>query len=200
VAVATVAARAPTRERLLVAARDLIGEGGYGAASVAAVAQRAGVATGALYRHFPSKADLFVEVFRAVCERELDAARAAAAALGPEGRAIDRVEAILATFAERALRNRHLAWALLAEPVDTLVDAERLVYRRRYRDLLAGALRDGIETGELPPQDASLSAAALVGGVGEALAGPLARREAGGREAKATLDALRAFARRAVGG
>jgi hypothetical protein len=32
-------------------------------------------------------------------------------------------------FAERALRNRRLAWALLAEPVDPLVDAERLAFR-----------------------------------------------------------------------
>jgi hypothetical protein len=32
-------------------------------------------------------------------------------------------------WAERALRNRRLAWALLAEPVDPLVDAERLAFR-----------------------------------------------------------------------
>ena len=36
-----------------------------------------------------------------------------------------------ATFAQRALRNRRLAWALLAEPVDPRVDAERLAYRAR---------------------------------------------------------------------
>jgi AcrR family transcriptional regulator len=193
-------AAASTRERLLDAARELIGEGGYAAASVAAIAQRAGVATGALYRHFPSKADLFVEVFRAVCDREIEAARAAAEALPGGSRATDRVEAILAAFAERALRNRHLAWALLAEPVDPLVDAERLVYRRRYRDLIAGALREGIDAGELPGQDASLTAAALVGGVGEALAGPLSRPAVDAREERATLRALRAYARRAVGG
>jgi AcrR family transcriptional regulator len=44
-----------TRERLLHAARELIDEGGYGATSVLAIAERAGVATGTLYRHFPSK-------------------------------------------------------------------------------------------------------------------------------------------------
>ena len=38
----------PTRERLLAAAQELIEEGGYGAASVAAIAERAGVAAGTL--------------------------------------------------------------------------------------------------------------------------------------------------------
>src|SRR5262249_10221517 len=53
-----------TRERLVYAARKLLEDGGYGAASVQAIAERTGVSTGALYRHFPSKAELFVEVFR----------------------------------------------------------------------------------------------------------------------------------------
>ena len=45
----------PTRERLLRSAQELIEEGGYGAASVIAIAERAGVASGTLYRHFASK-------------------------------------------------------------------------------------------------------------------------------------------------
>ena len=67
-----------TRERLLASARELIEEGGYAAAPVIAIAERAGVAAGTLYRHFPSKEELFVEVFRSVCEREERAMRAAA--------------------------------------------------------------------------------------------------------------------------
>ncbi len=57
---------------------------------------------------------------------------------------------MLATFAERALRNPRLAWALIAEPVDPLVDAERLAYRSRYAALIAEGLRAGIAAGELP--------------------------------------------------
>ena len=39
-------------------------------------------------------------------------------------------------------QNRRLAWALLAEPVDPLVDAERLAYRERYATLVADELAD----------------------------------------------------------
>jgi AcrR family transcriptional regulator len=124
-----------TRERLLTAARELIEEGGYGAASVLAIADRAGVAAGTLYRHFASKEDLFVEVFRTVCAREEHAMRAAGDQLPAEATAQERLETVLATFARRALRNPRLAWALIAEPVDPRVDAERIAYRARYAEL-----------------------------------------------------------------
>src|SRR3954468_10209396 len=100
----TEARRAQTRARILQAAHDLVAEGGFANAPVAAVAKRARVATGSVYRHFSSKADLFAEVFRRAAQREVDAV-AAARSLS------DGVE----TFARRALAGRRLAWALLAE-------------------------------------------------------------------------------------
>jgi AcrR family transcriptional regulator len=188
----------PTRERLLRSAQALIEEGGYGAASVAAIAERAGVAAGTLYRHFASKEELFVEVFRSVCAREERAMRVASEQMG-SGSAVQRLAGVLATFAQRALRNPRLAWALIAEPVDPLVDAERLAYRERYAALIAEDLRAGIDTGELPAQNVELTAAALVGGCGEALVGPLSPL-AGGRPAdEEIIAALRTFVRRAVG-
>ncbi|HEY1713485.1 MAG TPA: TetR/AcrR family transcriptional regulator [Solirubrobacteraceae bacterium] len=188
-----------TRERLLSAARELIEEGGYGAASVLAIAERAGVAAGTLYRHFASKEELFVEVFRSVCEREERAMRAAAARLPASAPAQQRLETVLATFARRALRNPRLAWALIAEPVDPRVDAERLAYRARYAKLIAADLTDGIAAGELPAQNPDFTAAALVGGCGEALVGPLSPLADGGPGADETVAALRKFVGRAVG-
>lgn len=187
-----------TRERLLLAARELIEEGGYGAASVLAIAERAGVAAGTLYRHFASKEELFVEVFRAVCEREERAMRAAAAALPDGATAQERLETVLATFARRALRNPRLAWALIAEPVDPRVDAERIAYRARYAELIAAGLAAGIAAGELPEQNVDLTAAALVGGCGEALVGPLSPLAAG-PDSDQIVAALRTFVGRAVG-
>jgi AcrR family transcriptional regulator len=191
----------PTRERLLHAAQELIEDGGYGAASVMAIADRAGVASGTLYRHFASKEELFVELFRSVCDREVRAMRAAAEAMPDGSTCVARLETVLATFADRALRRPRLAWALLAEPVDPLVDAERLAYRERYSELCAAALREGIAAGELPDQHVELVAAALVGGCGEALVGPLSPVAAPRRKParEDVLDALRTFVRRAVG-
>jgi AcrR family transcriptional regulator len=188
-----------TRERLLVAARELIEDGGYGAASVLAIAERAGVAAGTLYRHFASKEELFVEVFRSVCEREERAMRLAGARLPASATAHERLQAVLATFAQRALQNPRLAWALIAEPVDPRVDAERIAYRARYAELIATGLAAGIAAGELPEQNVDLTAAALVGGCGEALVGPLSPLAAGGPGPDEIVAALRTFVGRAVG-
>src|SRR4051812_49238407 len=46
--------KAEVRERILAAAMEQLAEGGYASASIQAVAKRAQVATGTLYRHFPS--------------------------------------------------------------------------------------------------------------------------------------------------
>src|ERR687895_667034 len=86
---------AAARERIIDAALAQLAEGGYASASVASVARRAGVATGTVYRHFPSKADLFAEVFRRASQREVDVLRSmtdrdepVAHRLPPPGRAV----------------------------------------------------------------------------------------------------------------
>jgi AcrR family transcriptional regulator len=188
-----------TRERLLRSAQELVEEGGYGAASVVAVAERAGLAAGTLYRHWPSKGELFAELFRVVCDREVTAMEAAARAAA-ERPGVEKIQAVLVTFAERALRNPRLAWALIAEPVDPLVDAERIAYRRKYARRLVDGLREAIAAQEIPEQDVELAAAALVGGVGEALVGPLSPlAPTTAPPAAEILEALRAFIARAIG-
>ena len=183
-----------TRERLLAAAREVVEGEGYAAASVLAVAQRAGVAAGTLYRHFASKEELLVELFRAACDRELAAMRAAAETTAPSH--VERVVLVLTTFAERALRRPRLAWALIAEPVDPRVDAERLSYRERYAAIVEECLEAAVAEGEIPPQPTKLTAAALVGGCGEALVGPLAHDS---EDPEVTVLALARLMRRAVG-
>jgi len=191
----TEARRAQTRERVLAAAHDLVARDGYGAASVAAVAGEAGVATGSVYRHFPSKAELFAEVFRRASQREVDAVRGAAQS-GPTPS--ERLAAGVETFARRALRAPRLAYALVAEPADPAVEAERLIFRRAYAQSFASILYEGVEDGELPPQDVRLTAAALVGAIGEALVGPLARAEPAD-DHEHLIDSLVALSLRAAG-
>jgi len=165
----TEARRAEVRERIVRAALELVRRGGYRAASMAAVAARAGVATGTVYRHFPSKSDLFAEVFRVASQHEVDAVAQAA---GRHADPAAQIAAAVETFARRALRGRRLAWALLAEPVDPAVEAERLVFRQAYARVFSSSLKEGVLNGSLPPQDPDLTAAALVGAIGEVMTHP----------------------------
>jgi AcrR family transcriptional regulator len=185
-----------TRTRLLHAAAEVIQEGGWGSASVGAIARRAGVAAGTLYRHFPSKADLFLEVFRAVSQREMTAMRAAEEAATSIG---ERFDAIVGTYARRALHNRRLAWALVYEPLDASVDAERLAYRRLYCEGMAGLIRKGIEAGAIPQQDPNLAAAAVVGVIAETLVSPLSPVAADTAPEEAMVQTIVTFCRRVLG-
>src|SRR3954454_6025130 len=178
---------AAARERIVDAALAQLAEGGYASASVVAVGRRAGVATGSVYRHFPSKGDLFAEVFRRASQREVDVLVEIGHRTMPVG---ERLAAWVEAFVRRALAEPVRAYALIAEPVDTAVEAERLTFRRAYADLFARALA------ELPHPYPEIAAAAIVGGLAEALVGPLARRDV---DAEELTDALQSFVLSAVG-
>lgn len=184
-----------TRTRIVDTAHDLVAAHGYAGCSIARVAESADVATGTVYRHFPDKGALFAEVFRTSTQREVDAVAAAAASPGPIAARVTRgVE----TFAHRALASPRLAYALIAEPVDPRVEAERLVYRGAWRDLFAGLVAEGVAAGELPPQDADISAAAVVGALAEALVVPLSSSSARGDDPH-LVPHLTAFVIRSLG-
>jgi AcrR family transcriptional regulator len=179
------------RERIIAAAVDLVRTRGYAGCTIAAVAARAGIASGTVYNHFAGKAELLAQVFRAVVSREVHAVEAAVAS---RGTAVECTVAVIETFSSRALKSPRLAYALLAEPVDPVVDGLRLEFRIAFRDIIATSVAEGIRTGELPPQDARVVASALVGAIGEALVGPLA-----GQDDPAVLPTLVTFALRSLG-
>lgn len=183
------------RARILDAARRLMGEGGYRAAQMTTVASRAGVATGTVYRYFPSKAALLTEVFRNASRHELEALEQAAC---QRGTAMQRLSRVMFTFAERALRGRRLAYALIAEPAMPEVDAERLVLRQAYARLMQRLLEEGIAEGEFPPQDTDLASAALVGALAESLVGPLSPRTAQAEDTGTLISSIITFGLRAV--
>ncbi|OZF05406.1 TetR/AcrR family transcriptional regulator [Rhodococcoides fascians] len=168
------------REKLFDAAVEVLSSQGYRGLSIASVAAAAGVSAGSVYTHFDSKSDLVVAIFRTVCGREVQAVVDASGASGARGMSrtgsgsvVERVTAIVETFAGRAMKNRTMAYALLAEPVDPAVDAERLVFRRSFAAAIGDAVADGIAAGDIPEQNVEIAAAALVGAVGEVLVGPL---------------------------
>jgi AcrR family transcriptional regulator len=180
------------RAAIVAAAGQLLAEEGYAACSVAAVAARAGVAAGTVYRHYDGKAELVAELFRVVVGREVDAVRAAVLGADEPTR---RIAAVIETFAGRALKSPRLAFALLAEPVDPVVDALRLEFRVAFRAVIADVVAAGVAGGQLPPQNPAVVAAALVGAIGEALVVPLAA----GTEDPDTVPTLIEFAARALG-
>jgi AcrR family transcriptional regulator len=188
----TRAKREEIRQRILDAALAQLATGGYASASMNAVGERAGLSTGALYRYFRSKAELFAEVFRQGSQRELTLIDEA---IKEDGRAAaERIGAGVEVFARRALAAPTRAYAFVAEPVDPAVEETRLVFRRDYRDRLAGVLRDGVERQELATHDTDTTAAAIVGALGEALVGPLAAR----RRSEAMVASLVDFCIRAI--
>jgi AcrR family transcriptional regulator len=162
---------ADNRNRILLAARHLIAQGGFREASIAAVAGEVGLSIGAIYRYFPSKADLFVELLTEAVSREVQILRAI---IDGPGSATDRLRAAVESFASRALKGPHLAYAFIIEPTETEVEAARILCRRQFSDLFREILRQGIQAGEFPRQSIDLSAACIVGAVTEALVRPVA--------------------------
>jgi AcrR family transcriptional regulator len=180
------------RDAIVAAAAALLAEDGYAGTTVSAVSARAGVATGTVYKQFAGKVELIAEVFRSIVTHEVDVVREAAAS----GSALDRATAVIETFSRRALKSPRRAYVLLVEPVDPVIDELRLEFRRAFRDVITDAIERGVADGELPPQNASVVAAALVGALGEALVGPLAT----GADDPDLVPTLIAFTHRAIGG
>lgn len=187
---------AGNREAILAAARRLVAAGGYRNAPITAVAAEAGVSTGLIYRHFPSKAELFVEVLTAAVEHELEILEAIADEPLP---AAQRLQRAVASFVRRAMAGPGLAYAFIAEPVDPEVEAERIRCRRLFGDVFKRILADGVRRGELPAQDLDVSAACIVGAFTEALVGPTAPSREGLRDGEPLVEAISALCLRAAG-
>ncbi len=135
------------RASILRAARELVTGVGFRDTQMNAVAETAGVALGTLYRNFPSKAELMVEVVADVAQREVDAVAKVAT---ENGTAAERLSASAWLFASRALLGRKLAHALVAEPVEPEIKSARLKYRRKLARVFEGIIEQGFVTENFP--------------------------------------------------
>lgn len=189
--------RLAEREKdILNAAMALAGEGGMAAVQMAAVAQRAGIAAGTVYRYFPAKNDLIAELIAAVAGRELEAMQAAAdAAPGP----LSALASAIARFAARALAERKLAWAAIGEPVDPDVDVMRIDFRQSLAAELERRINIAIGLRFLPEQDARLAAPAIVGALMEGLLSPLAPNYDDAGAAREAVQTVTLLSLRALG-
>jgi AcrR family transcriptional regulator len=179
---------------IIAAAREAASEGGMAAVQIVPVARRAGIAACTVYRYFPGKTDLVAALLGEISGHEIAALRTAAAvAPGP----LSALSAAIMTFATRALRQRRLTYAAIAEPVDAELDALRVSFRKALAAELTLRIAAAAAGGHLPEQDPALAGAGMVGLLIEALIGPLAP-DATGRE-RVMVQSLTLVALRALG-
>ncbi|NVO17375.1 MAG: TetR/AcrR family transcriptional regulator [Rhodoplanes sp.] len=187
---------AARRDDILASARAVATAQGLAGVQIVPVAERAGIAAGTVYRYFPAKADLVAALLEQVSEQEVAAmTTAASGAPGP----LSGLAAAVTTFAGRALRQRRLVFAMLAEPVEPEIEAQRRACRRAVAAVLEGCIRAAVASGRLPEQDARIGADAILGALVEALIGPSADETADPAKQKETVQAMVLLVLRALG-
>lgn len=162
-----------TRDRLLdVAAQELLD---HGHVEVAAVARRAEVSVGLLYRYFANKDGLVTALVDAFYDRYEHAVFAEAAP--PDVHWSDFEHARIAREVEFVFGDplgRALVGGPPAEPAAAHADARRLA---RHIEMAARNIGHGIRRGEIAVSiDPRLAAAAIIGGLRSCLAMALAER------------------------
>lgn len=160
------------RARFLAAAIDLVAQVGFRETQVNAIAERAGMAPATLYRYFSSRESLLVEVVSHVSQHEVNVV--AGMAMGNDEPAT-LLRACAYAFGSRAIRAKQLGYALVAEPVDSAIELERLKYRSKLMRVFETIIERGMRNGDFVEQNPEVSSACIVGSLFEALVGPLAR-------------------------
>lgn len=159
-------------DALLTAALDIVAKEGFQALTISNLATKVGIATGTIYKYFDSKAQLCSEVFKMATKKEVEKVKLASFPNKPINYKTRLANAVT-IFSDRAIRSKRLAYALIAEPVDPMMELERLKYRKAYADIFTQLITEGIASKEFPQQNASISGAALVGVLAESLVTPL---------------------------
>jgi TetR/AcrR family acrAB operon transcriptional repressor len=154
-----------TREQVLDAAERVFRERGVGHASLAEVADAAGVTRGAIYHHFASKAELF-EAMLARAEMPLDAAFEAARAPASDPLATMRettVDALRYLASSERVRNVFEVAFLRCEYTDELAPVEKrhLDERGECLRFAVALLEQAVARGQLPAETEPALAAQL---------------------------------------
>ncbi|WP_433730502.1 TetR/AcrR family transcriptional regulator [Nocardia sp. CA-129566] len=89
-----------TRQRLLEATIDCLAEMGWAAATVAVVAERAGVSRGAAQHHFPTREDLITAALEYMFDSRTQQAKVEGKAVTAVDEGIGRTEAVVAGLVE----------------------------------------------------------------------------------------------------
>jgi AcrR family transcriptional regulator len=147
-----------SRRVILGAVLDELGEVGFGALTIEAVAARAGVGKSTIYRHWPGKLELVEDAFRTL---------KAPVAVPDQGSLRERVVAVIeqvACLVAESTYSTCMPALIDAAERDPNVRDFHSRFSAERRAALVGLLRDAVQTGELPATtDPELLADALVG-------------------------------------
>jgi TetR/AcrR family transcriptional regulator, cholesterol catabolism regulator len=157
------AAQRDRRRRILDSTITLASAGGFEAVQMRAVAERADVALGTLYRYFPSKIHLLVSALA----RELEQARESLERRpAPGDRSADRVMSVLGRTTRTLQRDPHLTEALTRAFMfaDASAAREIRLVEDHVLKLLVGAMRDPADPTTAVTDD-DLAVAKVIGDV-----------------------------------
>jgi len=138
------------RERILEGGRRAFIAGGFRGTSVPSIAAEAGVSVGLIYRYFPSKEELFLELCLSGTPDEL---RDLALRIAPIDDPVERLTVAIDSYFDalfHAIGAPLVLQALAAAPADQRI---RAALRRRGDDLRAFSalfVRDAVARGEMP--------------------------------------------------
>jgi AcrR family transcriptional regulator len=155
-----------TRARIMTAAAQLFAVRGFEATSTQAIAAASGITVAAIYRHFPSKADLFVAVARQALEATFDET---VAHVGPWS--VDHVADIVVAYVEpeRVFTRRLVVELTHAASRHPEVAASLQTFHQRARQHIADVLRTGQREGavrsDLDPALAARDVLLLIMGI-----------------------------------
>lgn len=148
-----------TRTAVWHATLDVLGDRGYAAFTVEAVADAAGIAKSTIYRHWPTKLNLIADSLETLNRQPGPHLHA-----GSTRARVRQLAAHLATaFSDSVLSKCIPALIEAAEHHPEIADFLH-TYNRRRRQTLVATIQQGIESGELAHDlDAELAALALIG-------------------------------------
>lgn len=148
------------RQTILLSARELIAQGGFKDAQIQAIADRAGVSSGLVYRYFDSKSQVLVEVLSAAILLEVEILNhIAAGSLSP----VQKLHKAVTTFVKRAMNSPQLAYSLMFEPVDPSIEHERFRSKQLIKQSIKEILAEGKVSGEFGFEDLNTAALCVVG-------------------------------------
>jgi AcrR family transcriptional regulator len=150
-----------THREVRRAAIALLGERGYAAFNMEAVAEKAGVSKSTLYRHWPTKLSLIADALETLNEQPRP--------IPSQGNVRQRTCELLRHLAEA------LATSQFSACIPALIEASERhaevadflhAYSARRRETLVDTLRQGVAAGELPDGfDTEMAALALSGAI-----------------------------------